>query len=184
MDLVTLANAVEEIRNGAAGYMVQTHPPTVNGLVVILASTTLGGNAIPSEYTEFANVFSEEEAAKLPTHEAHDHAIETEGDQQPLWKLIYPLSATQLDVLRKYLDSSMEKGWIRRSTSPAGAPILFILKKDGSLCLCIDYRGLNAITKHNRHPLPLIRETLDRLGDAKIFMQLDLCDAYYRIRIK
>jgi hypothetical protein len=61
---------------------------------------------------------------------------------------------------------------------------LFVLKKDGSLRLYVDYRGLNAITKKNYHPLPLISETLNRLGRATVFSALDLKDTYYRILIK
>jgi hypothetical protein len=61
---------------------------------------------------------------------------------------------------------------------------LFVLKKDGSLYLYVDYRGLNAIIKKNRYPLPLISETLDRLGRATVFSALDLKDTYYRIPIK
>ena len=86
--------------------------------------------------------------------------------------------------LRNYLDDALEKGWIRHSTSPAGAPILFVPKKDGGLRLCVDCRGLNAVTFKNRHPLPLITETWDRLGGSKVFTKLDLKDAYHRLRIK
>ena len=78
----------------------------------------------------------------------------------------------------------MRKGWITPSTSPAGAPILFVPKKDGTLRLCVDYRGLNAVTVKNRYPLPLITEILDRLVGAKFYTKLDLRDAYHRIRIR
>ena len=64
------------------------------------------------------------------------------------------------------------------------APILFVPKKDGGLRLCVDYRGLNSVTVKNRHPLPLITETLDRLCGSKVFTKLDLKDAYHRLRIK
>ncbi len=57
-------------------------------------------------------------------------------------------------------------------------------KKDGGLRLCVDYRGLNAVTICNRTPLPLISETLDRLRRSKMFTKLDLKDAYHRIRIR
>jgi hypothetical protein len=69
-------------------------------------------------------------------------------------------------------------------TSPAGAPILFSPKKDGGLRLCVDYRGLNAITVKHRYPLPLISELLDRLNGAKVFSKIDSKDAYYRIRVR
>lgn len=87
-------------------------------------------------------------------------------------------------MLREYIEGALEKGWISPSKSPTGAPILFVPKKDGSLRLCVDYRGLNSLTIKNRHPLPLISKTLDRLSTAKVFTQLDLRDAYHRIRIK
>jgi len=63
-------------------------------------------------------------------------------------------------------------------------PILFVPKKDGSLQLCVDYQGLNAVTTKNCHPLPLIGKMLDRLRRAVIFSKLDLKDAYHRIPIK
>jgi hypothetical protein len=78
----------------------------------------------------------------------------------------------------------MQKGWIRESTSPAGAPILFVKKPDGTLRVCVDYRGLNDITIKNRYSLPRIDEMLDRLVGAKYFTKLDLRDAYHRIRIQ
>jgi hypothetical protein len=68
--------------------------------------------------------------------------------------------------------------------SPAGAPVIFAPKKDGTLQFCVDYRGLNTITVKNRYPIPLISELLDRLHGVKVFGKLDLLDAYYRIRIK
>ena len=69
---------------------------------------------------------------------------------------------------------ALVKGWIRPSESSAGAPILFMLKKDGGLRLYVDYRGLNKITKKNRYPLPLIVEILDRFTSVKIFIKLDI----------
>ena len=110
---------------------------------------------IPPEHHEFIDVFSEEKANELPVISNKTHGIET-NREEPLYGPIYTLSAKELEVLREYLDSSLKKGWIRKSTSPAGAPILFVPKKDGGLRLCVDYRGLNKITLKNRHPLPLI----------------------------
>jgi hypothetical protein len=89
-----------------------------------------------------------------------------------------------LDILREYLDIAQEKGWIRPSKSPVGASILFVLKADGTMRLCVDYRGLNKVTIKNRYPIPLVGEMLDRLSKAKLFTKLDLCDAYHRLRIK
>ena len=83
----------------------------------------------------------------------------------------------------EYLDDMSGKGFIRPSNSLAGAPILFAKKKDGSLRLCVDYRGLNAITRKNRYPLPLVGDLLDRLRSAKFFTKIDLHAGYNNIRI-
>lgn len=142
------------------------------------------GINVPREYQEYKDVFDIIAAGMLPDHHHMEHKIELEPDKEPPWSPVYPLAEPELKALREYLDTSLEKGWIRRSTSPAGAPILFVPKKDGGLRLCVDYRGLNRITIKNRTPLPLISETLDRLRRSKIFTKLDLKDAYHRIRIK
>lgn len=137
---------------------------------------------IPQEIAHNRHVFSEEEAAKLPTFEHGDHPIELTGE--PPFGPLYNLSREELATLRQYLDDALEKGWIRHSTSPAGAPVIFVPKKDGTLRLCVDYRGLNAVTVKNRCPLPLISETLDRLVGAELYTTLDLQHAYNRVRIR
>ena len=90
----------------------------------------------------------------------------------------------ELETLKTYIKTHLKTGFIQSSKSPAGAPILFNKKPDGNLYLCIDYWGLNNLTIKNRYPLPLIGESLDRLGRAKRFTQLDLTSAYHRMRIK
>lgn len=83
-----------------------------------------------------------------------------------------------------YIEENLKKGFIRHSKSPAGAPIFFVKKKDGSLRPCVDYRKLNEMTVQNRYPLPLISELLDCLSGAKIFTKIDLRGAYNLVRIK
>ena len=160
--------------------------PTVYALIV--AGVNSGekvkvAKTLPEKMKDFADVFSKENAGKLPPLKAGDHAIELDG-RDPPYGPIYNLSNNELAELRRYLDEALQKGWIQHSTSPAGAPILFVPKKDGGLRLCVDYRGLNKVTVKNRCPLPLITETLDRLCGAKKFTKMDLKDAYHRIRIK
>lgn len=75
--------------------------------------------------------------------------------------------------MREYISENLANGRIRHSTSPTGAPILFVLKKDGTLRLCVDYRALNSVTIKDRCPLPLITETLDRLLGARYYTVLD-----------
>ena len=86
--------------------------------------------------------------------------------------------------MEEFINDALAKGWICESISPAGTLVLFTPKKDRTLCLYIDYRGLNSITIKNCYPLPLISELLDRLNGATIFSKIDLKDAYYQIQIK
>jgi RNase H-like domain found in reverse transcriptase/Reverse transcriptase (RNA-dependent DNA polymerase)/Integrase zinc binding domain/Chromo (CHRromatin Organisation MOdifier) domain/Zinc knuckle len=146
------------------------------------ASRELSGG-LPRCFREYADVFSEVEASSLPDHGPRDHEIETLGKAPP-WKPLYASSEKELKVLREYLAENLKKGWIRESISPARAPILFVAKPDGGVRICVDYRGLNAITVKNRYPLPLLNEILERVAGAVIFTKLDLRDAYHRIRIK
>ena len=88
------------------------------------------------------------------------HPIELEGGTPPFGP-IYPLATRELEALRLYLADAQAKGWIRPSTSPAGAPILFAPRKNGKLRLCVDFRGLNKVTRKNRTVLLLITEMLD-----------------------
>ena len=89
----------------------------------------------------------------------------------------------ELETLKTYIKTHLKTGFIRPSNSSAGVPILFDKKPDGSLQLCVDYRGLNNLMIQNRYFLPLISESLDHLGHAKRFTQKDLISAYYRMRI-
>ncbi|XP_019058951.1 PREDICTED: uncharacterized protein LOC109116994 [Tarenaya hassleriana] len=86
--------------------------------------------------------------------------------------------------LKKQLNELMEKGFIQPSVSPWGAPVLFVKKKDGSMRLCIDYRGLNQVTIKNRYPLPRIDELLDQLQGAQWFSKIDLRSGYHQIGVK
>ena len=101
---------------------------------------------VPPEYHDFFNVFSREEAKLMPPHRPYDHTIDLENDQMPPHSHIYPLSGTELSTLREFLNDMLGKGFIRSSSSPSGAPILFAKKKDGTLRLCVDFRNLNRIT--------------------------------------
>ena len=86
--------------------------------------------------------------------------------------------------MKTYIETHLKTGFIRPSKSPAGAPILFDKKPDGSLRLCVNYRGLNNLTIKIRYLLPLIGESLDWLGREKRFTQLDLTGAYHRMKIR
>jgi hypothetical protein len=85
--------------------------------------------------------------------------------------------------LRFNLKNSLQKGYIKPSKSPYGAPIFFIHKKDGMLRMCVDYRAFNKVTMKNQYPLPWIDDLFDQLSEVKVFSRIDLCSRYYQIWI-
>lgn len=128
--------------------------------------------------------FSKHQTRILRPNSEYDHAIEVEEGAKIPNMPIYNLSSRELEILREYLETAQERGWVRPSKSPVGAPILFVPKADGTMRLCVDYRGLNKVTIKNRYPIPLVGEMLDRLSKSKVFTKLDLRDAYHRLRIR
>ena len=150
----------------------------------VLNAIVSGEPCLPDALAEYADVFAADQAAVLPQHKKTDHAIPIVDGKEAPYGPLYNLSERELSVLREYLETNLANGRIQHSNSPAGAPILFVPKKDGGLRLCVDYRGLNSVTVKDRCPLPLINETLDRLSGARYYTALDLKDAYYRLRIK
>jgi hypothetical protein len=138
---------------------------------------------LPEKYKDFVDVFEKNKVDQLLEHRPYDCPIDLEEGHSPPFGPIYGLSKPELQALRDYLTENLAKGFVQHSKSPASAPILFVKKKDGSLRLCVDYRGLNKITKKNRYPLPLISSLLDRLCIGKIFTKLDLRGAYNLLRI-
>ena len=130
-------------------------------------------------------MFDGQYSDELPPHHSFDHAIDMVEGKEPPRGPIYALSEKELDVLRTYLADLLTSGKIRPSKSSAGAPILFVPKKEGrGLRLCVDYRGQNKVTILNQYPLALMNELGDRVRGAKIFTNLDLKSAYNLIWIK
>jgi hypothetical protein len=111
------------------------------------------------------------------------HSISVEpGTPPPFWPM-YRLSPVEQAEVKAKLTDLLEKGLVEPSTSPYGAPILFVGKKDGSLCMARDYRYLNKITIKNRYSLPRIDDLLNNISGMKYFTFLDLTSGYYQIRI-
>jgi len=140
--------------------------------------------SIPPCYLDYIEVFDEKNCDKLPPHREYNCEINLKDNSIILYGPIYPLTEAERDELKKYIKENLAKGFIRKSKSPAGAPVLFVKKKDGTLRLCIDYRKLNEMTIRNSYPLPLISELIDRVKGAKYFTKLDLKSAYNLVRIK
>lgn len=97
---------------------------------------------------------------------------------------MYSITPKELEELRKYKDRNLARGFIQPSRSHMAAPVLFWEKKDGGLCLCVDFRGLNVVSIEPLYPLLLIKDLLAMLATGKIFTKLDLREAYYRVHIK
>ena len=93
------------------------------------------------------------------------------------------MTPTELKELKVQMEEMVNKGFVRLSTSPWGAPVIFVNKKDGSMRLCIDYRELNKVTIRNKYPLPRIDDLFDQLQGAKVFSKIDLRSGYHQLRV-
>jgi len=170
-------------------------PPTCNARLAVSEPDSLGLDPelaseydslrpqVPETYHKYLDVFSKKKAVTLPPRRPYDHSIDLEDGTSPPFGPIYSLSEVEQIALRTFLDENLANEFIRPSQSSAGAPILFIKKKDGSLRLAVDYRGLNRITRKDRYPLPLIPDLLDRLRSARSYTKIDLRGAYNLVRI-
>ncbi len=139
---------------------------------------------LPLKYEDFEDIFFKKKYETVPENTRITYIINLKKGTESPFKLIYSLSERELRILRDYLTEKEAIGWIRPSKSSAGTPILFILKLNSLLRLCVDYRALNKITMKNRHPLPLINKSINRLSSARVYTKLDLKNIYYKIRIK
>jgi hypothetical protein len=139
---------------------------------------------LPAQYRDYKDVFSKAAADVLPPNRSYDHQIELEDNPESLgFSLLRRQSTEELLATKKYITEHLSKGFIEPSQAPFAAPILFVRKANGALRLCIDFRKLNSLTRKDRYPLPLIDETLARLGKAKVFTRLDIRGAFHRIRM-
>ncbi|KAD7478333.1 hypothetical protein E3N88_01469 [Mikania micrantha] len=89
-----------------------------------------------------------------------------------------------MQELSNQLQELLDKGFIRPSFSPWGAPVLFVKKKDGTFIMCIDYRELNKLTVKNRYPLPRIDDLFDQLQGSSFYSKIDLRSGYHQLRVK
>ncbi|KAL0541298.1 hypothetical protein IC582_021340 [Cucumis melo] len=132
---------------------------------------------------DYPDVFPEE-LPGLPLQREIEFAIELEPDTVPISRAPYRMAPVELKELKVQLQELLDKGFIRPSVSPWGAPVLFVKKKDGSMCLCIDYRELNKVNVKNKYPLPRIDDLFDQLQGATVFSKIDLRSGYHQLRIK
>lgn len=185
--------------------IAQAETPLVSALTFARAASTpgaeifvafvnhVGDNAaeaknLPPEIQEvldeFQDVFPPKLAPGLPPDRGTaNHSIPTVPDAKPFSRSPYRLAPAEMEILKERIKELIAMGHIRPSSSPWGAPVLFVKKKDGTLRMCVDYRALNKLTIRNEFPLPRIDELFDALHGAKFFTALDLDTAYHQIRI-
>ncbi|GKF77788.1 putative reverse transcriptase domain-containing protein, partial [Tanacetum coccineum] len=132
---------------------------------------------------EFPEVFPEDLPGLPPVRQ-----VEFQIDLIPRATLVaqapYRLAPSEMQELSNQLQELSDRGFIRPSTSPWGAPVLFVKKKDGSFRMCIDYRELNKLTVKNRYPLPRIDELFNQLQGSSVYSKIDLRSGYHQLRVK
>ncbi|GJT26601.1 putative reverse transcriptase domain-containing protein [Tanacetum coccineum] len=131
---------------------------------------------------DFVDVFPED-LSGLPPQRQVEFRIDLVPGATPVAKSPYRLAPSEMQELSGQLQELQDKGFIRPSHSPWGAPVLFVKKKDGSFRMCIDYRELNKLTVKNRYPLPRIDDLFDQLQGSCYFSKIDLRSGYHQLRV-
>ncbi|GJR31998.1 putative reverse transcriptase domain-containing protein [Tanacetum coccineum] len=132
---------------------------------------------------DFPEVFPEDLPGLPPTRQVEFQIDLVPGDA-PVARAPYRLAPSEMKELSEQLKELSDKGFIRPSSSPWGAPVLFVKKKDGSFRMCIDYRELNKLTVKNRYPLPRIDDLFDQLQGSSVYSKIDLRSGYHQLRVR
>ncbi|WZY93867.1 hypothetical protein YC2023_066196 [Brassica napus] len=174
--VVSAVRAIRMLEQGCQSFLatITTTEPDSSGFLLDPREDSL--------VSEFQDVFQALQG--VPPDRSDPFPIELEPGTAPLSKSPYRMAPAEMAELKKQLEELLDKGFIRPSSSPWGAPVLFVKKKDGSMHLCIDYRGLNRVTVKNKYPLPRINELLDQLKGAKWFSKIDLASGNHQIPIE
>ena len=184
---VSMLNAAAFVRAcklpGSLGFRIHISDQSLLARSASVSDEAPDLSHIPKEYHDYSDVFSKAKADTLAPHRPYDLKINLEDGTAPPIGAMYSLSQSELQTLREFIDEHVRIGFIRPSSSPHGAPVLFVRKKDGSLRLCVDFRGLNKISKKDRYPLPFISDLLTTAGKARLYTTIDLRHAYHLVRI-
>ena len=125
-----------------------------------------------------------DELPGLPPHRVVDFGIELHPGTSPISMTPHRMAPDELQELRVQLQGLLDKGFIKSSTSPWGAPVLFAKKMGKTLRLCIDYRQLNRVTIKNRYPLPRIDDLFDQLRGVRVYSKIELRTGYHQLRVR
>jgi hypothetical protein len=140
------------------------------------------GSEVPV-VNEFSDVFPEELPGMPPDRDI-EFVIELKPDTSPIYKTPYRMATPELAELKDHIKELLEKGFIRHSSSPWAAPVIFVPKKDGTQRMCMDYCALNEVTVMNKYPLPRIDDLFDQLRDKCVFSKIDLRSGYHHLKIR
>ena len=138
---------------------------------------------LPRVVCDYVDVFPDE-LSGLPPQRVVDFGIELHPGTSPISMTPHRMALVELQELRVQLQELLDKGFIRPSTSPWGALVMFAKKKDKTLRPCIHYRQLNRVTIKNRYPLPRIDDMFDQLRGARVYSKIDLRTAYHQLRVR
>nr|XP_043623171.1 uncharacterized protein LOC122594949 [Erigeron canadensis] len=169
----TFARAKRYISHGCHAYLAH---------IVDVEKKPLSIEDIPI-VKEFVDVFPED-LSGIPPERQVEFSIDLMPGANPIAKAPYHLAHTEMQELMKQLQELLDKGFIRPSNSPWGAPVLFVKKKDGSMRMCIDYRELNKVTVKNKYPLPRIDNLFNQLQGASYFSKIDLRSGYHQLKVR
>ena len=168
---------------GSIQYSMQLCPQESDLCSTSTTPETTDLSKVPPAYHDFTDIFSKSKADTLAPHREHNLKINLEDGASPPLGATYSLSSSELNSLHEFLDKHLAMGFIHPSSSAHTALVLFVHKKDSSLHLCVDFRGLNKITKKDRYPLPRISDLLDAPSHAKVYTRINLRHAYHLVHI-
>jgi hypothetical protein len=132
---------------------------------------------------DFSDVFPEELLGMPPDREV-ELVIDLLPETAPISKRPYRMSVEELKEPKKQLTELQEAGYIHSNSSPCGASVLFVQKKEGSQGMCVDYRSLNDVTVKNKCPLPCIKDLFNQMRGARVFSKIDLQSGYHQMKIR
>jgi hypothetical protein len=139
------------------------------------------GSEVPV-VNDFSDVFLEE-LPDMPPDRDIEFVIELKPGTAPIYKTPYRMATLELVELKEHIKELLEKGFIYPSSSPWGAPVIFVPKKDGTRRMFVDYCALNEVSVKNKYPLPRIDDLLDQLCGACMFSKIDLQSGYHQLKI-
>ncbi|GJV35409.1 putative reverse transcriptase domain-containing protein [Tanacetum coccineum] len=170
----------------------RSHKNQIGGFPIFLAHVTAKEIEDKSEkkrledvpiVQDFPEVFPEDLPGLPPTRQV-EFQIDLVPGAAPVARAPYRLAPSEMKELSEQLKELSDKGFIRPSSSPWGAPVLFVKKKDGSFRMCIDYQELNKLTVKNRYPLPRIDDLFDQLQGSSVYSKIDLRSGYHQLRVR